>query len=170
MYGRENKADATFHMKGQNWCTEDFTIMRLWRWICNHRHLAGQAPFIKLKFMTFLMSLCCTAAARQAHRLHRTRKTTFEGWHTTPKTKDSHQGFPHRTNLSRGARSRRRQRRPAVCWWCSSSLATPASCGCQTGPRSAPRTWWVPWTCSPSCAVDRRFKAITFRGRSEILS
>lgn len=132
-----------------------------------HYHLARfqQVPFIKLKFTTFLIILCCTAAATQAHCLHRTSETTFERWHTTAETRHSHRGLPIKTHLSRDARSRRRRRRPVVCWWCSSSPATPASCGCQTGPRSAPQTWWVLWMCSPSCAVDRRFKAITDRGR-----
>lgn len=66
--------------------------------------------------------------------------------------------FQMNTHLSRGAHSRHLQRRPAVCLWCSSSLATPGSCGCQTGPQSAPRIWWVLWTCSPSCAVDSSFE------------
>lgn len=44
-------------------------------------------------------------------------------------------------HLSRVWRSRRPQRRPAAYWWCSSSRATPESCGCQTEPQSAPQTW-----------------------------
>lgn len=59
--------------------------------------------------------------------------------------------------LSRGAHSHHPRRRPAGCWWYSSSHATPGSYGCQTEPQSAPQTWWVLWMCSPSCQVHARY-------------